>query len=92
MKAIWKYPINTRSHGNKFIIDLPYNARIFTVRMQGNTPCIWAMVDTKEETEERIFIIYGTGWEVKEENDDLVYIDTYLEQGGNCVWHLFEVI
>ena len=56
MKSIWKYPIRP---DDIVKLEMPKYANILTVQMQHGTPCIWAMVDTEAEKEERNFIIYG---------------------------------
>jgi hypothetical protein len=75
---------------------MPRFAKILCVQMQNDTPCIWAMVDPKQETEMRHFEIFGTGHsipivpETMPEIPARVYVGTYQEAGGALVWHLFE--
>ena len=85
MKAVYKYT---------FFLDdiqrlkMPVGAKILSVQVQGNTPCIWAEVETTNALQERAFVIKGTGHEIKER--DLRYIGTF--QMPPFVWHLYEVI
>lgn len=83
---IWKYPFRTT---DEFTLDLPKDAQILSVQMQGIQPCIWAQVHPKNELEKRHFIVYGTGHYIP--NDKGVYIGTYQEFEGGLIWHLFEV-
>lgn len=90
MKTIWKFenPIE-----DKFSLKMPYAAEILSAQIDQRTgnPCIWAIVETDNEQEERTFVLYGTGNPI--ENYYLVplnYIGTYQYNGGNFVGHVFE--
>lgn len=88
MKTIYKYPLE--AVGKQTVI-MPVDAHVLTVQAQGETACVWAMVNTDNKPESRVFEIIGTGdpicWEqgVKRE-----YIGTFQLQGGVLVFHLFE--
>lgn len=85
MKTIWKYQIVTEMRHK---ILMPLDAKILTVQNQYEQPCIWAIVDSHNAKEERIFSIYGTGHEHDEINGK--YIGTFQLNGGASVFHLFE--
>jgi len=52
-----------------------------------------ATVDDESEKEERIFELFGTGHQIKEDMGvDRKYIGTYQYQKGNFVGHIFERI
>ena len=88
MKKIFKYTIEE----SEPTIEMPKGAEILSFREQyKNGLCVWALVDTDKEKEERKFIIYGTGHEIKNP-DDLKYIGNAFMGNGMLVWHLFEVI
>jgi hypothetical protein len=80
-KVIYKYEIDT-------IVVMPKGAEILSVQIQHGKPHMWALVDNKEQLEERQFNIIGTGWEMDFTNNK--YIDTF--QDGNLVWHVFEEV
>ena len=42
-------------------ILMPIGAEILTVQMEDETPCLWALVNPKAETENRFIEIFGTG-------------------------------
>ena len=82
MKQIWKFPIDVGPQE----IKMPKGADVLTVQMQGNTPCLWALVDIEAEKELRVFNLVGTGHICRSLKDN--YIGTF--QMGPLVWHLFE--
>lgn len=86
---IWKYPIIIV---DEFEIELPRNARVLCVQMQGETPCIWVKFAAYniEEKEKRNFSIIGTGNPFNAEG--LIYIGTFQMFKSQLVWHLFERI
>lgn len=83
--TIWKYPLKIYEVQ---IISMPATAKVLSVQVQGDVPCIWALVDTDEKNVERTFILQGTGLECT--CDLLGYIGTFQLQGGRLVYHLFE--
>jgi len=86
MKTIYKYTVTKVPFQNK--IEMPKGASILSVNMQGENYCMWALVDTKSETEEREFDIVGTGWEL---DKNYSYIGTCFANDG-FVWHILEVV
>jgi hypothetical protein len=94
MKTIYKYqiagPENKSSHVS---IEMPINAQIKTVQMQGLNVCIWAIVDLSPHpvTEMRYFRILETGWEIEEALfEKYTYLGTVQVHGGLFIWHIFE--
>lgn len=67
---------------------MPKGAKVLKAGMQGGEVQLWAEVDTDAPKEERNFIVYGTGWEIQEEN--VCFIDTVFD--GAFVWHVYEVV
>jgi hypothetical protein len=85
MKIIYKYPLQI---SKDCTLTLPKGAEILTVKLQNETPTLWALVNPNtSELEERHICIVGTGWEL---NDNMKYIETYMEE--YFVWHVFELI
>ena len=83
---IYKYPIPIQDY---IKLTLPKGAEVLCVKIQWESPYIWALVDENEtEKEERDFRIFGTGnyFDLTEYK----YIGTFLHDGGVFVWHLFE--
>lgn len=86
-KSIWKYLIGP---GNG-TISMPKEAEILTVQMQGEFPCIWAMVNPESEKEDRSFEIFGTGEGIPSDiGAERKYIGTFQLNEGQLVFHLFE--
>ena len=88
-KTIWKWELEI---DDLVKLQLPKGAEILTVQAQFGKPCLWAMVNPKAETEERLFETFGTGHPIPYDiGVDRKYIGTYQVQGGGLVFHLFEL-
>jgi hypothetical protein len=100
MKTIYKYQLTREPY---IKVTIPMEASILCVQIdqKDNTPCIWAVVDTEAELEERFFEIIGTGNPIHTETAKMKgvlsfmgierkYIGTFQEVP--FVWHLFERI
>ncbi len=71
------------------ILEMPANAKILTVQMQHDTPCLWALFDeTTSGLENRHIAIYGTGNPMP--NEPGTYIATFQIAKGSLVFHVFE--
>ena len=86
MLTIWKYPLPVE---NALRVDMPKDARILSVQIQGGMPCLWALVNPDAEKERRMFSVLETG-EPIESVEALTYIGTVQQSGGSYVFHLFE--
>lgn len=86
MKAIWKYPLDVIGLQR---IEMPAKAEILTVQMQGDTICLWALVEPSNDKTKRGIFIIGTGHSVGV--DELGrYVGTFQINGGALVFHVFE--
>ncbi len=83
---IFKYELGIRHT----TLKLPVGARVLTMQCQFNALYLWAIVDPAAETEDRTFVVYGTGHVMDEEK--LRYIGTAQMLGGDLIWHAFEVL
>ena len=81
---IWKYPFEIT---DLFDLLLPLGARVLSVGMQGEQPCLWAMVEPSNTPEARSFAVVGTGHPLP--SGTATYLDTF--QQPPFVWHLFEL-
>lgn len=90
MKTIWKWPLGTPAYPvqDRFCLVMPRNAMILCIQMQGELPCLWAIVDDEQPKEERTFRTYGTGHNITKSG--LKYLGTYQIMEGSLVFHLFE--
>ena len=87
-KTIWKYELEITDNQN---ILMPISAEILTVQMQDGTPCLWALVNPKAETESRFLEIFGTGHPVScDLGSARKYISTLQMSNGELVFHVFE--
>ena len=82
-KSIWKFPLEVTDEQK---VELPIGAKPLTVQVQGDTACLWALVDTQVQKEARVIQIFGTGHRVSNEGE---YISTFQMHGGSLVFHAF---
>ncbi len=86
MRKIWKYELRGLTGT---VLEMPRDATIVHVGMQGNVICMWALVDVNAEKERRMFRPFGTGHEI---HDDIrcsyEYVGTVFD--GSFVWHIME--
>lgn len=80
-QVIWKYPVKP-----EMTLDLPMNAELLTIQMQGNEPMLWVRLTPIEHKEQRRFRAIPTGEAFV--GDRLHYIATF--QVDNLVFHMFE--
>lgn len=85
--TIYKY---TMPIMNDFALKLPKGAQVLSCGAQNNTPVMWVRVNTDNPTEERHFILRGTGHPISEARP-LNFIDTVIMFDGKLVFHLFEL-
>lgn len=94
MNTIYKYNLKL---DNTQTIEMPRGAKILDIQfktadrfLQGEL-AMWAMVNTNKEIEERIFKLFGTGFEINYEGDkSLIYLSTVQFNNAFDV-HVFEV-
>jgi hypothetical protein len=88
-REIWKFPL--RNDFDRQVIAMPQGAEILSLQMQCDTPTIWAIVDTRDEQEDRAFICTGTGLDLGQHGvRGGKYLATVQAKGG-LVWHWFEL-
>jgi hypothetical protein len=85
MRTIFKYPLYIADYVS---IEMPRGAEILHVAVQGNQPCIWALVDAEADLEVREFNCYGTGHPVS--SVPAKHIGSLILHGGALVFHVFE--
>ena len=88
MKTIFKYPVPME---DEFEIMLPRGTEILSVQVQRGKPYFWALVDQDEKKSAyRKFRLAGTGHPI-DWNNDYRFIGTFQLDGGNLIFHLFEI-
>ena len=83
---VYKYEIKI---SDEQTVELPFNAEILTIQMQRDKCCLWALVDPRNELEERTICIYGTGHPIQD-GIRLKYISTFQIPHLGLVFHAFE--
>jgi hypothetical protein len=97
MKVVYKYKFSEKnwwSHENYYIMTLPKNAQVINVGVDNdNVYCLWAIVDTEAEDEERFFEIYATGqnFRILPRGEVRRFIGTIDDKRRELFWHVFEV-
>ncbi len=93
MKAVYKYGLDIA--GSPFI-EMPLDAEVLCVQVQGGHPMVWALVaivedgDTQYAMMPRQFRLAGTGHPL-DLPDTAAYVGTFQLEEGAIVFHLFEV-
>lgn len=83
---VYKYELEMTDEQS---IRLPFGAEILTVQRQSYKCCLWALVDPRNELEERVICIHGTGHPISD-NKKLKYINTFQIPHLGLVFHAFE--
>jgi len=88
-KTIYKYLLSVTDLQE---VSLPIGAEILTIQTQGETACMWALVDPNEMQKEIRYIeIFGTGHRINcDMGVDRKYISTFQMIDGRLVFHAFE--
>lgn len=84
MKVIYKYTLVPGKI--KQGVSMPRGAEILTAQLQNGALCLWALVDIKNDSEERVIIVAPTGF--VELRNNVEYIATFQLDG--FVGHVFE--
>lgn len=91
-RTIYKFHLDSKRNE----ISMPVGAKVLTVGSQtiadsiAESIVIWADVNLKAETEQRTFLVYGTGWPLPEDAPDIHYIGTALLYKNRLVFHVYE--
>ena len=86
MKTIWKFPLQIT---DRQPVVIPVGAKPLTVQLQGDKPCLWALVDPGKAMRRTTIVIaiYGTGHPIEEGPGE--YISTF--QADQFVLHAFNM-
>lgn len=68
-------------------VSMPYDSDVLCVQMQGDTPCVWALVESGFPLVEKVFYWRGTGHDCEDVSAES-YVGTV--QFSGLVFHLFE--
>lgn len=75
---------------DEFEISMPAGARLLSLQVQHEVPCVWAMVDTDAAAAKRRFSLRGTG-HACEFGHLVPFVGTFQLRGGTFVAHLFDL-
>ena len=85
MKTTWKFRLEL---ADEQTLMMPEGAEILSAQMQGETLCMWALVEPDAPKQRRVIEIIGTGNPASD--TDRRYISTVQMCSGALVWHIFE--
>lgn len=85
MAVVYKYQLVVT---DRQLVTMPKEAKILTVQVQNGTPCIWALVNPENETEDVPIRIHGTGHNISDP-ERLAYIGTFQMPRYGLVFHAF---
>ena len=87
--TIFKFPFEIV---DKLVLTMPKGAKVLSVQMQSNQPCLWAIVDKGAPMETREFRLAGTGHDLPDDAilNTMKFIGTFQMYGGSLIFHLFE--
>jgi hypothetical protein len=87
MRVIYKYRLNAMTN----VLNLPLGAQPIHADWQNGESQLWALIDPAEERKEkRTFYFTGTGHQFPAAN--MKHISSFLVNGGQFVFHVFEVL
>lgn len=89
MMVIFKYQLQLEV-GVEQTFEMPRHATIISLQNQRENICIWALVNSSNQPEERTFVIVGTGHPIHFSTAAFKHVDTVQMLGGDFVWHIFE--
>ena len=91
-EVVHKFPLPLSGWGVvssvQHCVEMPANATVLALQLQRGVPTLWAQVDPRGPAVTRTFRWVGTGSEVPSGGE---YIGTAQMQGGDFVFHLYEV-
>ena len=85
-KTIWKFTLDGRASPQS--IQMPKGAQSLSVQVQGENPCLWAIVNPQAEPETVLISIYGTGHNLPDNPGE--FIGTFQISNGRFVFHVFK--
>ena len=93
MSVIDKYLIKYNQETNEMYVDIPKNAKPFSMRLEDRDKAyIYCIIDKNEhETIEKEILWIGTGWDINEEIEDKIKYYTFLGtyKYNDLVWHFW---
>jgi hypothetical protein len=69
-------------------LEIPRGATLLDVGQRGGYLFLWFQVDDKAHTEERVFQVYGLGWDIQDP-EKLSFVGSVVDLNG-VVWFVYE--
>lgn len=88
MTVIWKFHFDRNK--DVLIASIPSDAIVRHAAMNQGRFTIWVQLDPNAPKVDRVFHVYGTGWNIV---DGDLFVQTFIqedEHGYDFVWHVFE--
>ena len=85
MAVVYKYPLVVT---DRQLVTMPKEAKLMSVQVQNGTPCLWALVNPENPTEEVPILLYGTGHKIPD-TENIAYIGTIQMPKYGLVLHAF---
>jgi len=83
MTTIHKYPIKITGYQK---IMVPRDAKVIHAGLDPQGfPCIWATVNTQNEPEAVVILVYGTGWDIDYKLSK--HVSSFMQE--KFMWHVF---
>jgi len=89
--TVWKFILSTAP---LFILDMPEGAKVVSVEVVDESPCIYAIVDPNKPVVARYFAVHGTGHEMSEHCIPERFKGSFIIEGsvlGTIVFHVFDL-
>jgi len=87
-QTIWKYPLLLT---DEQVIAVPENSSVLDVQFQGDTLCLWVLLDDTDARVATVIHIYGTGHPLPDDVDEY-HIGTVQQPSQGFIWHCFMVV
>lgn len=89
MRKIYKYELDF-NHEMLATVLIHAGAEILSIQVRDDKICLWAEIETNNQTECKTIKAYRTGWDIEDDPSFRQYLGTV--QYNDLVWHLFEMI
>lgn len=86
MGAVYKFKLEVTERQE---VTMPKDAKMLCIQVQNGTPCLWALVEPKNPTENVAIRIHGTGHNINDA-ERLEYIGTFQVRNYGLVFHAFK--
>lgn len=86
MRKILKFPLDGLGHTK---INTNFTCVPLHVGMQGTQLCIWMECTRIKESQLYEFSVYGTGWDIPENEQAYMYCGTAVESPPGYVYHVY---